>query len=140
MTSENDKYEDLGTLIDFCNNFGTCKIHVEDMDSRNIRLVIRSYQDVEFKLLCSSSLSDIIKSKQKLPPEIGKYRILRIRRKLGSQYIRISQSIHIEADPDNPMTEEELNDIPGNVTISYKIEDLIKMKPINPIKKDDIPW
>lgn len=139
MASENDKYEDLGTLQEFCNNFGTCKIYVEDLDRRNIRLTIRSNQDVEFKLFCSAALSDIIKSKKGLPADIEKYRLLRIRKRFGSHYIRVSQSIHLEADPNNPISDEEIDKIPGNVTISYKIEDL-KSKNIKSINLDDIPW
>lgn len=131
-------FEELETLKEFCEKYGDCTVSVEDMQEYNIQLKISSDQEIEFKILCSNALSDIIRKENKLPENLFDYKILRITENNRS-YIRVSQSRTVEADPNLSLWEnmEKVKDLHGNISVSFKVED-IKPEPLKPINIDDL--
>lgn len=119
------EFEDLGTLKEFCEKYGRFKIYFEDIGDYNICLKVITYQEIEFKILCSNALSEIIRKDGKLPENIDEYHILRITT-YGRSYIRVSQSISVEGDPNLDVWEnlEKVKDLPGSVSIWFKAEEL----------------
>jgi hypothetical protein len=131
-------FEELGTLKEFCEKYGECEISFENINDYNVSLNIVSEQEIEFKILCSNALSEIIRNEKKLPENITEYNVLKVTEN-GRSYIRVSQSRNLEADPNLDFWEnfEKVKDLPGSITISFKAEDL-KPEPIKPIKLEDI--
>ena len=132
---KDDKFEDLGSLKDYCNNYGTCKISIDNITDSNILLTIKSSQEIQFTLLCSYPLSNIIKKHKSFPEKFESYRILRIKKDNGEKFIRVSQNIDIEEN--QLLADEEfdnlINRLEGNVRISYTIGE----NDVNPIKLFD---
>jgi hypothetical protein len=93
-----DKFEDLGSLEEFCKNFGKCKIKIQDKAEKRITLNIKSIQDVEIKILCSIALSEIIRNTKGFPKDFQDYRLLRITNINGKKMIRLSQKIAYDVD------------------------------------------
>lgn len=93
----NDKFEDLGSMDDFFSQYGDCSVSIDKIDEPNIKLSIISVEGIEFKILCSTSLSKIIFQNNGFPEGMEKYRVQRITRDDGSKYIRITQSIEIDS-------------------------------------------
>nr|WP_315173344.1 hypothetical protein [uncultured Flavobacterium sp.] len=133
-----NKFEYLGSLKEYCNKYGRCVISYEDTNDANVKIKISSEQEIEINILCSRSLSDIIRNKKELPTNIYDYNVLRIINNNGTSYIRLSQVIEAEGDPSLSLMEnmEKFKDVDGNVKISFKIEDL-NLEPPKPI---DIDW
>lgn len=131
-------FEDLGTLKEFCEKYGEYKISFEDINEYNIALTVISNQEIEFKILCSNALSEIIRNEKDLPENLTEYHVLRVNEN-DKSYIRVSQSITLEANPNLDIWEnmEKVKDLTGNISISFKAEDL-KPEPIKPIKLEDI--
>ncbi|HOD10152.1 MAG TPA: hypothetical protein PKH91_05370 [Flavobacterium sp.] len=119
-----NQFEDIGSLKEFCEKYGDCKITFEDIKDSNITLNIISNQEVEFKFLCSRTLSEIIRENKSLPDNIREYRILRINCDSGISYIRVSQSIKIEGDYSLSVAEnmEKLKDVYGNVSVWFSVD------------------
>lgn len=93
-----NKFEDLGSLKEFCNNFGKCKVKIQDKAASRITLNIRSIQDVEINILCSIALSEIIKNTKGFSKDFQYYRLLRITKSNGEKIIRLSQAIAFDVD------------------------------------------
>lgn len=129
-------FEDLGSLNDFCSKFGACEVSIINFKDRNICLSIMSNEEIEFKLYCSESLSNIIKETNDFPNEFINYRVKRVTRDDGSKYIRLTQAIDIRMDPNVSLDEylKLANTIKGKVNLYVKAEDMTtyKPKPINP--------
>jgi hypothetical protein len=129
---KNDRFEDLGTLKEYCSYYGRCKISINNINDSNIVLTIKSSQEIQISLLCSYPLSNIIKKLKAFPEKFESYRILRIKKDNGDKFIRVSQNIDIEAN--QLLSDEEYdkltNDLEGNVRISYTIceSDVIPVK------------
>ena len=121
---KDDKFEDLGSIEEFFSSYGDCSVSIDDIDEPNIRLTIISEQDIEFNLFCSKSLSNIIRQNGGFPEGMGKYRILRITKEDGRNYIRVSQSVDIDASVDNPEIERLINTMKGNIRQFIKIDNL----------------
>jgi len=134
---KDNRFEDLGSLKEFGEKFGICKISIASISEANIHLSIKSNQEIEFKMLCSIPLSQIIRAKKSLPENIAEYRVLRIKENDETSYIRVSQSIIIEADSDISFNEniEKIKDIDGSVLLSVKVKDF---KPDPLIDFDDL--
>ena len=98
----------------------------EDTSNANIKLKISSEQEIEIIIICSRSLSDIIRKEKRLPANIYDYNVLRIVKNNGTSYIRVSQLIDAEGDPSLSIMEnvEKVQDIAGSVKICFKIENL----------------
>lgn len=123
---KDDKFEDLGSIEEFLSSYGDCSVSIDDIDEPNIGLTIVSNQEIEFKILCSTPLSSIIRQNGGFPEGMEKYRILKITKDDGSKYIRVSQSIDIDGShPDSERLERTLK---GNVRQFFKIEDLRKVQ------------
>lgn len=131
---KNDTFEDLGSLKEYCNNYGNCKISVNNINDSNIALTIKSSQEIQFTLLCSYALSNIIKKQKSFPEKFEYYRILRIKKDNGEKFIRVSQNIDIE---ENQLSDEEFakltNRLDGIARISYTV----CKSDVNPIKLFD---
>ena len=127
----NDNFQDLGSLGEFCRNFGTCHIKIKDKTELNICLTIKSNQDIEFILYCSRPLSHILREIKGFPADFDKYRIYRIRANNGRKYIRVSQVINIDVDPNIPEKEYEMQieKMKGSIRLTYKVDDLINQPP-----------
>lgn len=132
---KDDKFEDLGSLKDYCNNYGTCKISIDNIKDSNILLTIKSSQEIHFTLLCSYPLSNIIKKQKSFPEKFESYRILRIKKNNGEKFIRVSQNIDIEENQllANEEFDNLINRLEGNVRISYTIGEEV----VNPVKLFD---
>lgn len=130
--------EDLGTLKEFCEQYGECEISLENINEYNITLTVISNQEIEFKILCSNALSEIIRNEKDLPENLTEYHVVRVTGN-DKSYIRVSQSITLEADPNLDIWENmgKVKELPGNISIRMKVEDL-KVEPIKPIKLEDI--
>jgi hypothetical protein len=131
-------FEELETLKEFCDKYGDYRISYEDIKEYNIQLIISSNQEIEFKILCSNALSEIIRIENKLPKNLLEYKVLRITENNRS-YIRVSQSRTIEADSNLSFWEnmEMAKKLPGNISVSFKVED-IKPEPLKLINIDDL--
>lgn len=118
-----DKFEDLGSLKEFCSKYGKCKISVENINDSNIVLTIKSSQEIQFSLLCSYPLSNILKKLKAFPEKFEHYRVLRIKKDNGDKYIRVSQNIDIEENQlfSNEEFDKLTNGLEGNVRISYTV-------------------
>jgi hypothetical protein len=119
---KDDKWENLGSIDEFFSSYGDCSVSIDDINEPNIRLSIVSNQEIEFKLLCSTSLSSIIRQNGGFPLGMGKYIIYKITEGNGSKYIRVSQSIEI--DVNHPESERLEHLLKGNVIKVFKIEEL----------------
>ncbi len=130
-------FKDLGTLKVFCEKFGDFTVSIKDINEHNIQLILNSNQEIEFRILCSNALSEIIRKNNGLPEDLFEYSVLKITENDRS-YIRISQARTVEGDPNLSICEnmEKFKEIPGCVSFSFKIDD-IKSEPFNPIKIDD---
>lgn len=117
-----DKFEDLGSIEEFLSSYGDCSVSIDDIDEPNIRISIVSNQEIEFKILCSTPLSSIIRQNGGFPEGMEKYRILKITKDDGSKYIRVSQSVDI--DVSHPDSEKQERILKGNVKQIFKIENL----------------
>ena len=117
---KNEKFKDLGSLDDFFNSYGECVVSIEDIEKTNIQLSIVSDQQIEFKLMCSQPLSDIIREEKGFPFGMEKYRIYRISEANGNCYIRISQSIMIEYNESNDF--EMDSKLKGNIKYFVKVK------------------
>ena len=133
--TRDDKFEDLGSLKDYYKNYGTCKISIDNIKDSNIVLNIKSSQEIQFTLLCSYALSNIIKKQKSFPEKFENYRILRIKRDNEEKFIRVSQNIDIEENQSlsNEGFDELINSLEGNVRISYTIGE----SDVTPIKLFD---
>lgn len=131
-------FEELETLKEFCEKYGKCKVSFEDIQEYNIQLKISFDQEIEFKILCSNALSGIIRKENKLPENLFDYKVLRITEN-NKCYIRVSQSRTIEADTNLSLWKnmKKVKDLPGNISVSFKVED-IKPEPLKPINIDDL--
>jgi hypothetical protein len=123
---KDNKFEDLGSLEEFLSSYGDCLVSIDDINEPNIRLTIVSEQEIEFKILCSNPLSKIIQENGGFPEVIEMYRIIRIKKKDGGSYIRVSQSINIDVSKPNSEVEKLKNTVKGNIIYSFKIESLKK--------------
>lgn len=110
-----DKFESLGTLKEFCDRFGACEVTCHDLDKQNIYIVVKSEQEIEFKLYCSHELSNIIRNDTTL--DISRFAILRVSNNDGTNYIRVSQRISHEV--------KDLVATDFVVTSTLSLEDLI---------------
>jgi len=132
---KDDKFEDLGSLKEYCNSYGKCKISIHNINDSNIALTIKSSQEIQFILLCSYALSNIIKKHRSFPEKFESYRILRIKKDNGEKFIRVSQNIDIEEN--QLLSDEEFdkltNSLEGNVRISYTVCE----SDVNPVKLFD---
>ncbi len=126
-------FKDLGTLKVFCEKFGDFTVSIKDINEHNIQLILNSNQEIEFRILCSNALSEIIRKNNGLPEDLFEYSVLKITENDRS-YIRISQARTVEGDPNLSIWEnmEKFKEIPGCVSFSFKIDD-IKSEPLNPI-------
>jgi hypothetical protein len=115
---KDDKFEDLGSIEDFFSSYGDCSVSIDNIDEPNIRLTIVSEQ------FCSNPLSSIIRQNGGFPEGMGKYRILRITKEDGSSYIRLSQSIDIDASQPSSEIERLEKTLKGNIRHFIKIENL----------------
>ena len=104
-----------------------------DMNENNIELKI-NFNDQIAKILCSKTLSDIIRNEKKLPENILDYEILTVTNNNGS-YTRLSQCRIVERDAEMGIMEnmEKLNDSTGSVWVSFKLDD-IEDEPYSPYK------
>lgn len=120
---QDNKFEDLGSLKDFCSKYGTYNIVIENDIASNIYLLIKSEQEIELRIFCSIALSEIIRDEGELPKNIDDYHVLRIKRNDDTSYLRVSQNLNIEGDPNlSPMENvEKIKNLRGNVAISLKI-------------------
>jgi hypothetical protein len=116
---KDEKFEDLGSLDDFFNSYGDCDVSIEDIEKTNIQLTIVSNQQIEFKLVCSQALSNIIREENGFPFGMEKYRIYRICEPDGNCYIRISQSIMIEYNSSNDSEME--NKLKGHIRYIFRV-------------------
>ena len=121
---KDDKFEDLGSFEDFFNNYGDCSVSIDHIDKPNIQLTVISNQEIEFKLVCSLPLSNIIREEKGFPTGMEKYRILRISRQDSSSYIRVSQSVDIELDISNSNVMDLDNKQRGNKRFVFKIKNV----------------
>jgi len=121
---KDDKFEDLGSIEEFLSKFGDCSVSIDNIDEPNIRLTIISDQEIEFKILCSNPLSDIIRQEGDFPQGMERYRILRITRNDRNSYIRVSQSIDIDVNQPNSEIEILENTLKGNKRFVLKIGDI----------------
>lgn len=121
---KDDKFEDLGSLEEFLSSYGNSSVSIDNIDEPNIRLTIVSEQEIEFKLYCSNPLSSIIRQNGGFPEGMEKYRILRITKEDGSSYIRVSQSIDIDASQPSSEIERLEKTLKGNIRHFIKIENL----------------
>jgi len=120
---QDNKFEDLGSLKDFCSKYGAYNIVIENDTSSNIYLLIISEQEIELRILCSIALSEIIRVEGELPKNIDDYHVLRITRNDDTSYLRVSQNLNFEGDPNLSAMEnfEKIKDLKGNVAIHIKI-------------------
>ena len=104
-----------------------------DMNKSNIELKI-NFNDQIAKILCSKTLSDIIRNEKKLPENILDYEFLTVTDNYGS-YTRLSQCRTVEGDVNLSIMEnmEKLKDSPGSVSISFELDD-IEDEPYTPYK------
>lgn len=104
-----------------------------DMNENNIELKI-NFNDQIAKILCSKTLSDIIRNEKKLPENILDYEILTVTDNYGS-YTRLSQCRTVEGDANISIMEnmEKLKDSTGSVRVSFKLDDL-EDEPYTPYK------
>lgn len=104
-----------------------------DMNENNIELKI-NFNDQIAKILCSKTLSDIIRNEKKLPENILDYEILTVTDNYGS-YTRLSQCRTVEGDANISIMEnmEKLKDSTGSVRVSFKLDD-IEDEPYSPNK------
>ena len=104
-----------------------------DMNESNIELKI-NFNDQIAKILCSKTLSDIIRNEKKLPENILDYEILTVTDNYGS-YTRLSQCRTVEGDANIGIMEnmKKLNDSAGSVRVSFKLDDL-EDEPYSPNK------
>ena len=132
---KDEKFEDLGSLKEFCSNYGICKISIKNINDSNIVLTIKSSQEIQFSLLCSYRLSNILKKIKAFPKRFECYRVLRITNNNGDKFIRVSQNIDLEVN--ELLTHEEFekltNSIEGNIRISCTVSE----SDVNPIKLFD---
>ena len=130
-----NKFEYLGSLKEYCNKYGRCELSYEETNDANIKIKIYSEQEIEIIIFCSRSLSEIIRNEKGLPSNIYDYNVLRIIDNNGISYIRVSQVINAEGDPTLSLMEnmEKVKDIKGSVKIRFSIKDLNPEtpKPIN---------
>jgi hypothetical protein len=120
---KDDKFEDLGSLKEFCSNYSICKIYIDNINDSNIMLTIKSSQEIQFNLLCSHTLSNILRKLKSFPERFECYRVLRIKNDNGDKFIRVSQNIDLEVN--ELLSDEEFdkltNSLEGNVRISYTV-------------------
>ena len=132
---KNDKFEDLGSLKEYFSNYGECKISIDNINDSNIVLTIKSSQEIQFTLLCSYALSNIIKKQKSFPEKFEYYRILRTKKENGEEYIIVSQNIEVDG---NKLSDEEFdkltNSVEGNIRISYTVCE----SDLNPTKLFDL--
>ena len=104
-----------------------------DMNENNIELKI-NFNDQIAKILCSKTLSDIIRNEKKLPENILDYEILTVTDNYGS-YTRLSQCRTVEGDVDLGIMEnmEKLKDTTGSVCVVFKLDDM-EDEPYSPYK------
>lgn len=118
----NTKFKNEGTLREeLLEKFS---ITHGDMNENNIELKI-NFNDQIAKILCSKTLSDIIRNEKKLPENILDYEILTVTNNNGS-YTRLSQCRTVEGDPNMGIMEnmQKLNDSTGSVRVSFKLDDI----------------
>lgn len=131
---KDNKFEDLGSLKEYCSYYGECKISIDNINNSNIVLTIKSSQEIQFTLICSYALSNIIKKQKSFPEKFESYRILRTKKEKGEKFIRVSQNIEIDG---NQLSDEEFdkltNTVEGNIRISYTVYE----NDLNPIKRFD---
>ena len=120
---QDNKFEDLGSLKDFCSKYGAYTIVIENDIASNIYLFINSEQEIELRILCSMALSEIIRVEGELPKNIDDYHVLRIKRNDDTSYLRVSQNLNIEGDSNLSLLEniEKIKDLRGNVAINFKV-------------------
>jgi len=123
LFKKDDKFEDLGSVEEFFSRYGDCSVSIDDIDEPNIRLTIISNQEIEFKLLCSNALSEIIRQETGFPKGMERYRILRITKNDGTSYIRVSQSIDIDLNQANSEIQVLEKTLKGNKRFVLKIDD-----------------
>lgn len=132
---KNDEFEDLGSLKEYFSGYGECKISIDNFNDSNIILNIKSSQEIQFNLLCSYALSNIIKKQKTLPEKLESYRILRIKKYNGEKYIRVSQNIVIDGNQTSFEEYQKIsNKVEGNVSLGFTISEskTNSIKPFNP--------
>lgn len=104
-----------------------------DLNEDNIELKI-NFKNKTAKILCSKSLSDIIRNEKKIPENILDYEIVTVTDNNGS-YTRLSQCRTVEGDVNLGIMEnmEKLKDSTGSVRVCFKLND-IENEPYRPEK------
>lgn len=121
---KDEKFEDFGSLEEYFKNYGDCTVSIEDIEEPNIKLIIISNQEIEFRLLCSIPLSNIIRQKGGFPEEMDGYRVLRIKKNDVESYFRVSQSIDIDLNQLDSEIEKLDKTLIGNKRFVFKIENM----------------
>lgn len=123
---KNDKFEHLGTLEDFFKDYGDCHGIIGDINEPNIKLNIKSEQEIEFTIYCSKPLSEIIRNSRTIPEYMNQYNLYRIIDSFGNKYIRVTQEILVNNDPNLDLIDNAklYENIKGSVKISFNLDEI----------------
>ncbi|MDD2382513.1 MAG: hypothetical protein WCY58_13235 [Mariniphaga sp.] len=133
----NNTFEDLGSLEDFLKDYGDCQIEIENINEINICLIIKSEQQIDFRIYCSKPLSEIIKSNDFSFEDFMKYNLYRITNEAGQKYLRLTKEMQIDSDPDIHLMDfiKTLDQSKGSYKINIKIDGW-KKKILTPVNLD----
>ncbi len=122
-SNHNDKFQDLGSIEEYFKKFGDFECRIIDIDEPNIKLLIKSVEEVETTMICSQKLSKIIKENKGFPKGMNGYRILRIVNSNSKPFIRVSVNMKIDWDGSSEVFDDVINNevYKGNLVLSYKI-------------------